>query len=71
MGKWVDFLILSIHFQFENICVLCIWYCAVDMIDLGLFIEKFLSQVFGRIKLHKKGSKNIFLLLKKVITILR
>ena len=31
------------------------------MIDLGVFfLEKSLSKVFGRIKLYKKGSRNIF-----------
>ena len=33
-------------------------YCIEDMIDLGLFfLEKSFSQVFGRKKLHKKGSR--------------
>ena len=43
------------------------------MIDLGFFFfEKSLSEVFGRIKLHKKGSRNIyFFFLKKVIPIKR
>ena len=40
------------------------------MIDLGLFSLESLSEVFGRIKLHKKGSRNIYIfLLKKVIPI--
>ena len=31
------------------------------MIDLGVyFLKKSLSQVFGRIKLHKKKSRNIY-----------
>ena len=30
----------------------------VDMIDLGIFFETFFSQIFGRIKLHKKRSRN-------------
>ena len=32
------------------------------MIDLGNFLEKSLSQVFGTIRFHKKGSRNIILL---------
>ena len=40
-------------------------------IDLFLLsLEKSLSKFFGRIKLHKQGSTDIFLL-KKVILILR
>ena len=47
--------------------------CTIDMIELGLFKDKFLSQVFGLLKLPKKGSINIYIyiLLKKVIEILR
>ena len=42
------------------------------MIDLGLFFEKSLSQVFGRTKLQKKDLEiYFFVLLKKVIAILR
>ena len=33
------------------------------MIDLGLFFKKILYQLFGRIKLHKKGSRNIYIYL--------
>ena len=30
--------------------------CTLSMIDLGIFfLEKSLSEIFGRIKLHKKG----------------
>ena len=33
----------------------------LDMIDLGFFsLKKSLLQVFGRIKLHKKRSRNTF-----------
>ena len=40
---------------------------ALNIIDLGLFLEKSISKVFGSIKLHKKGSRNIiFVLLKKL-----
>ena len=45
------------------------YVCILDMIDLGLF-ENLLSQDVNRIKLHKKGSRNIFFLLKKVIVLL-
>ena len=36
--------------------------CTVSMIDLGIFFlkKKSLSEVFGRIKLDKKESRNIF-----------
>ena len=38
-------------------------HCTISMIDLGLFfIEKSLSEVFGCIILHKKGSRNIIFL---------
>ena len=41
-------------------------HCTVDMIN----IVQSLSKVYGHIKLHKKGSRNIlFILLKKVISI--
>ena len=44
----------------------------ISMIDLGLFIfEKSLLEVFGRIKLHKKVSRNITFLIKKFISIKR
>ena len=33
---------------------------------LPSFLEKSLSQVFGRIKLYKKGSRNIFFYLRKL-----
>ena len=46
--------------------------CTLDMIDLGFFLEKSLSQVFCRIKLRKKDLEiYIYFLLKKVIVILR
>ena len=32
----------------------------LNMINLGLFIEKSLSEVFGQIKLYKKRSRDIF-----------
>ena len=45
--------------------------CTLDMIDLVFFLEKSLSQVFGRIKLRKKDLEiYIYFLLKKVIVIL-
>ena len=48
-------------------------YSTLYMVDLFIFsLEKSLSQVFSRIKLHKKGSRNIDLfLLKEGIAILR
>ena len=33
------------------------YQCTVNMINLGLFFRK---TVFGRIKLHNKGSRNIY-----------
>ena len=35
-------------------------YSTLDMIDLGLFFEKSLTQNFDRVKLHKKGYRNIY-----------
>ena len=34
----------------------------IDIIDLGLYLEKSLSQVFGTIKLHKKRTRDIYFL---------
>ena len=53
--------------MFYKICQI---HIISNMIDLGLFIEKSLSQVFSRIKLHNKKDLEIFFfLLKKVISI--
>ena len=34
--------------------------CLIDKIYLGLFLWKFFIPFFGRTKLHKKGSRNIY-----------
>ena len=41
------------------------YHCTLSMIDLGLFfsLKKSSSEVFGRIKLHKKGTRNIYFFL--------
>ena len=33
----------------------------INMFDFGFILEKSLSQVFGRITLHKKGSRNKYI----------
>ena len=45
--------------------------CTLHIIDFFLLVKKTLSQVFGRTKLHKRGSRNIFFshLFNKVIAI--
>ena len=46
--------------------------CTVNIIDLGFFFEKSLSQVFGRTKLQKKDlAIYFFVLLRKVIAVLK
>ena len=42
----------------------------LNMIEFCLFSKKFLSKVFGQMKFHEKGSRNIYFLLKTIIAIL-